>query len=279
MSTRRGLQVGIAEPYIAILIGLFGLMFGSFANVVIWRLPRGESLSSPPSRCPQCGGRIRWYDNVPVLSWLLLKGRCRDCGVKISARYPLVEALSGVLWVAMWYTLGATVALGFGIAFVYILLILSFIDLDTMRLPNPLVGLLAAIGVVGVVVAQVTGDLAVPLLTGTGALSEPWAFALLGLLIGGGLPLAISVLYSLLRGATGLGMGDVKLLAVMGIFLGPYVLMALMLGSIAGALGAVVVPKSGGMRRKIPFGPFLALGAVITVIVGPEIWTWYSAFL
>jgi len=179
----------------------------------------------------------------------------------------------------MWFVLGPTIALGFGIAFAYILLILSVIDLDTMRLPNPLVGLLAVIGVLGVAVAQLTGELAVPLLAGAGDFSEPWMFAAVGLLIGGGLPLAISVLYSLVRGATGLGMGDVKLLAVMGIFLGPYVLMALMFGSIAGALSAVLIPKDGGMRRKIPFGPFLALGAIMTVVIGPLTWAWYSAFL
>ncbi len=262
-----------------VLVALLGLLFGSFANVVIWRLPRGESLSSPGSRCPSCETPIGWRDNVPVLSWVLLRGRCRTCGAPISARYPLVELTSSALWLLMWVVFGSTLALGFAIAFAYLLMILSFIDLDTMRLPNQLVAVLAAIGVLGVVVAQLAGVLAVPLLAGNGALSQPWAFAAAGLLIGGALPLGISALYALLRGRAGLGMGDVKLLGVIGIFLGPYVLMALMFGSILGALSAVFLPKEGGMRRKIPFGPFLSLGAIVALIVGPQAWAWYSAFL
>ena len=262
-----------------LVVGLFGLLFGSFANVVIWRLPRGESLSSPPSRCPSCGKQIRWRDNIPVLSWVLLRGRCRDCSTPISARYPLVELTSGVLWLLMWMVFGPTLALGFAIAFVYLLMILSFIDLDTMRLPNPLVALLAVIGAVGVAISQLAGVSAVPLLRGTGVLSQPWAFAAAGLFLGGAVPLAISAAYSAIRGKAGLGMGDVKLLAAMGIYLGPYVVMALMFGSILGALGALALPREGGMRRKVPFGPFLSAGAIGVVIFGPLVWGWYSALL
>lgn len=262
-----------------IAVAVFGLLFGSFANVVIWRLPRGESLSSPPSRCPSCGTEIRWRDNIPVLSWVLLRGRCRNCSTPISARYPVVELTSGALWLLMWAVFGPILALGFAIAFAYLLMILSFIDLDTMRLPNSLVGLLAAIGVAGVAIAQFSGVAAVPLLPGSGALAQPWAFAAAGLLLGGALPLAISALYSALRGQTGLGMGDVKLLAAMGIFLGPYVLMALMFGSVAGALGGLALRGEGGARRKIPFGPYLSLGAIAVVVFGQQVWAWYSAFL
>ena len=148
--------------FVPLAVGLFGLLFGSFANVVIWRLPRGESLSTPGSHCPSCETAIGWRDNVPVLSWVMLRGRCRSCAAPISARYPLVELTSGVLWLAMWAVFGPSLALGFAIAFVYLLMILSFIDLDTMRLPNQLVALLAVIGVAGVVVAQITGVLGGP---------------------------------------------------------------------------------------------------------------------
>jgi len=210
---------------------------------------------------------------------VLLSGRCRHCSVPISPRYPLVELASGALWLLMWWIFGPTLALGFAIAFAYLLMILSFIDLDTMRLPNSLVGLLAAVGAAGVVVSQVAGVPAVPLLPGSGSLAQPWAFAAAGVVLGGGLPLAISALYSALRGQTGLGMGDVKLLAAMGIYLGPYVLMALMFGSIAGALGALALRGEGGARRKIPFGPYLSIGAIAAVVFGQQVWAWYSAFL
>jgi len=222
---------------------------------------------------------VAWYDNVPVVSWVLLRARCRSCGKPISARYPVVELLSGALWLLMWWLFGTTATMVFAIAFVYLLMILSFIDLDTMRLPNSLVGLLALLGVAGVVAAQVLHVPAVPLFSGSGALAEPWAFAAAGLLIGGGIPLAISAVYSMLRGKTGLGMGDVKLLAAMGIYLGPYVVMALMFGSILGALGALLMRQEDLARRKVPFGPYLSLGALAVIVAGPQLWAWYTAFL
>lgn len=258
---------------------LFGLLFGSFANVVIWRLPRGESLSTPASKCPSCDTPIEWRDNVPVLSWLLLRGRCRRCGASISGRYPLVELTSAGLWMLMWHLYGATAALFFAILFVYLLMVLAFIDLDTMRLPNSLVGLLAGAGSIGVVAAQVTGVWMVPLLPASGWLGEPWAAAAFGLLVGGALPLAISALYSAIRGRHGMGMGDVKLLGAMGIFLGPYVIMALVFGSVVGAVAAVATPRSREAHAKIPFGPFLAIGAIGCLVVGPWVWAWYAQFL
>lgn len=260
-------------------VGIFGLLFGSFANVVIWRLPRAESLSSPGSHCPSCDESIGWRDNVPVLSWILLRGRCRGCGQPISIRYPLVELLSATLWVAMWYLYGPTLALGFAIAFAYLLMILSFIDLDTMRLPNVLVASLAVFGLVGVLISELVGVRAAPLLSGAGWLSRPWAFASAGLLIGGVVPLATSAVYASLRGGAGIGMGDVKLLGAMGLFIGPYVLMALMFGSMIGAVSAVAFRGRGGSRRKIPFGPFLAMGGIACLAWGPQMWIWYSQFL
>lgn len=269
----------IDDVFVGLLITALGLSFGSFANVVIWRFPRGESLNRPGSHCPSCDTPIRWYDNIPVLSWLVLRGRCRACEAPISIRYPLVELLCGGLWLAVWMLYGTTLRFAFAAAFVYLLVILSFIDIDTMRLPNPLVGLTAAIGAVGVVVAQVSGIAVVPLMESRGVLEQPWAMAAAGLLIGGVIPFAISELYALVRGGQGIGMGDVKLLGVVGIFVGPYVLMALMFGSVIGVASSLLLSRGGGMRRKIPFGPSIAAGAVIVLFAGAQVWSWYLSVL
>lgn len=256
---------------------LFGLVFGSFANVVIYRFPRGESLSYPASHCPGCGSTIRWYDNVPVMSWVLLRGRCRDCGEGISPRYPLVETTSGLLWVLAWVLFGVTWQTLFAIAFFYLLLILAAIDLDTYRLPNVLVGVLAGVGVVGVIVGVAADAPAVPLL-GSG---EPVATALAGVASSAGIALAIALLYEVVRKRQGFGMGDVKLLAAIGVFLGPYGVMVLFVGSVLGAVVGVwqTARGSGGLAAKIPFGPFLAAGAVMVTAFGPAAWSWYWGLL
>jgi len=258
----------------------FGLLFGSFANVVIWRFPRGESLSTPGSHCPQCDVPIAWYDNVPLLSWMVLRARCRHCGARISPRYPLVEAASGALWLLSGVVFGMTVRTGFAVIFSYVLLILTFIDIDHRRLPNKLVGALGVVGVLGVAAGALLGTPALPLvgLSRDGVLSTAPVSAALGVLLGGGLSLAIAGLYRVARGRTGLGMGDVKLLGVMGLYLGPYVLMALMLGSILGASwGILATPRQDGISAThIPFGPFLAAGAVVTAAVGPALWNAYA---
>ena len=257
---------------------VFGLLLGSFANVVIWRFPRGESLARPGSRCPVCGATVRWYDNLPVVSWLLLRGRCRACGARISARYPAVELLSGVLWLIAVVAYGAGVqALAAGVFF-WTLLVLTFIDLDTMRLPNPIVAALAGAGLAGAVASQLAGVAWVPL-TETGA--SPLLMALLGALLGAGLSGAVAALYAGVRGRSGFGMGDVKLLGAMGFFLGPYVLLALFAGSLLGAIvGVVAASRSDeGLSRRIPFGPFLALGGVAAALAGPQAVSAYLALV
>jgi leader peptidase (prepilin peptidase)/N-methyltransferase len=263
--------------YVA-LVG-FGLLFGSFANVVIWRFPRGESLAQPGSHCPRCNAPIAWYDNVPVVSWLLLRGRCRSCGAPISIRYPLVEALSGGLWLLAGLRFGMSWTTVTAVLLFYLLLILTYIDIDHQRLPNAVVGALGLIGVGGVIVAQITRLPLVPLVgvTAGGLLGSAAASATAGMLMGGGLSLSIAALYGVVRGRTGLGMGDVKLLGVLGLFLGPYVLMVLMLGSVIGAVyGLAVSHRTGGVAAtRIPFGPFLAVAAVVTTVVGPDIWGAY----
>jgi leader peptidase (prepilin peptidase)/N-methyltransferase len=212
------------------------------------------------------------------VSWALLRARCRSCGVHIPARYPLVEALSGALWLSAGLLFGATIKCGFGVAFLYLLMILSFIDWDTMRLPNPLVALLAAIGFIGAVFAQLSAIEATPLISASGALSQPLVAALAGSILAMAISLGIAALYSAVRRASGFGMGDVKLLGAMGPFLGLYVLMALFFGSLIGAIYGIAAMRSSGktLRTKVPFGPFLAIGGVIALWFGPALWSWYA---
>ncbi|MDI6900207.1 MAG: prepilin peptidase [Anaerosomatales bacterium] len=261
-------------------LGLFGLIFGSLANVIVWRLPRGESLWSPGSHCPCCETPIRWFDNVPVISWLVLRGRCRSCGEPISGRYPLVEGLSGGLWVLAGALYGPTWRTVVAIALFYLLLVLTFIDLDHYRLPNPLVGLLATVGLVSAALTQLVGVELAPLVgvADVGAWSHPLLVALGGALAGGGLSLLIALAYGAVRGHAGFGMGDVKLLAALGPFLGLYTLMALVIGSFFGAGVGVATARGDAplSQRRIPFGPFIALGAIVSVAIGPSLWGWYA---
>jgi leader peptidase (prepilin peptidase)/N-methyltransferase len=262
-------------------LALFGLAFGSFANVVIWRFPRGESLSHPPSRCPACETPIRWYDNIPLVSWFLLRGRCRSCGTRISARYPTVEALSALLWAVAGVRFGQTWQTVFAVAFFYLLLILSFIDWDTMRLPDPFVGLTAVIGLAGAAASAAVGVALVPLTPSVRLPAAPLTTALIGALLGVGVSLAIALLYSLIRKVDGFGGGDVKLLGAMGVFLGPYVLLAFFAGSVLGAIYGVIATAASrlGLQTKFPFGPFLAVGAVLTALWGPTLWHLYAGLL
>jgi leader peptidase (prepilin peptidase)/N-methyltransferase len=264
-----------------VFITLFGLLFGSFANVVIWRFPRGESLSYPGSHCPVCDAPLGWRDNIPVASWLLLRGKCRACGVPISRRYPLVELISGALWLLAWVLFGFTVQTAFAIAFFYLLLILSAIDLDTYRLPNPLVALLAGIGLAGSVFSAFTGVVAVPLLPGGRLLGYPLAASLVGAVLASGVAWGIAALYASARKREGFGMGDVKLLAAMGIFLGPYAVLVLFVGSVLGAAYGIAQARRSdeGMSAKIPFGPFLAGGALLVTAFGPAVWAWYVGLI
>jgi leader peptidase (prepilin peptidase)/N-methyltransferase len=258
---------------------VFGLLFGSFANVVIWRFPRGESLSSPPSHCPACDHSIRWRDNIPVLSWLLLRGRCRDCGTPIPVRYPLVELASAFLWVTAGLAFSPGPATLTAIFLFYLLLILSAIDLDFMRLPNGLVALLGGVGYLLVLLAQTVLPRLAPLTpVESGPFAQPVVAALIGSVSAGGLSLLIALLYRRVRGRSGLGMGDVKLLMALGAFLGVYTVLVLFIGSVFGAaIGIAIALRSpkGGMASKIPFGPFLALGAIVTALAGAPLVGWY----
>ena len=265
-------------------LGLFGLLFGSFANVLILRLPRGESVFTPRSRCPSCGHPIRWFDNVPLLSWIVLGGRCRDCGARVSGRYPLVELCGGLLWLLAGVRFGPTPRSLLCAGFFSFLLVLAFIDLDTRRLPNAIVGIMALVGALGAVVSQTTGIALAPLVSiETGRLlDQPVIAAVLGAALAAGLSGSIALLYARLRGRSGLGFGDVKLLAAMGLFLGPYVLATLLAGSLAGTIGGLMGAARDGeavSTRQIPFGPYLALGGTLSIVASPVALGWYTTLL
>ncbi|MBE0476020.1 MAG: prepilin peptidase [Coriobacteriia bacterium] len=266
------------------LYAVVGLLFGSFGNVVVWRFPRGESVVFPGSHCPACGAAVRWHDNVPVLSWVALRGRCRDCSAPISARYPVVEALSAVLWLAAAAAYGPGPRGLVAAVFFWALLVLSFIDFDTMRLPNAIVALLAALGAAAALASELTGRPVAPLVgvAASGVFASPLLAAVGGAAAAGGLSLGIAALYASVRGRAGFGMGDVKLLAAMGPFLGAYALLALVAGSLAGSVAGVALAIRSGepvSAMRIPFGPFLALGGVAAALAGPSLVRWYASLV
>ncbi len=235
----------------------WGLLIGSFLNVVAYRLPRGESLAVPASRCPGCETPIRPYDNVPVLSWMLLRGKCRACGIAISARYPAVEALTAGLFAAVALVHGVTAATALGIVLVALLVPIALIDLDLRIIPNKLTGA-GAIAAVALTAALEPTELPERLAAGA---ALAFVFSLPAF-IGGGM-----------------GMGDAKLIGVLGLYLGwPVglaVLAALVVGTVVGIAIVARVGVSRGRKTGVPFGPFLAFGAVLTVLAGAPIIDWY----
>jgi leader peptidase (prepilin peptidase)/N-methyltransferase len=234
--------------------GVLGAIVGSFLNVVTYRLPRHESLIRPASHCTRCGTPVKSYDNVPILSWLLLRGHCRSCGAPISPRYPLVEALTAVLCVGA--VLAHRSAAGIALSITLILLVVpaALIDLEHRIIPNRLTAL-------GAVLALAIGLALDPA-------GEPERL-IAGVAAGGFLLLAA------LAYPGGMGMGDVKLAAVMGLLLGPAVAPAILVALIAGVLvGVAIIAEKGtgaGRKTAVPFGPFLALGALVAVFAGQPI--------
>ena len=240
------------------LAALGGLITGSFLNVVAYRLPRGESLVSPGSHCPSCDTPVKPYDNLPVLGWLLLHGHCRECGVRISARYPLVEALTAVLAVAVVLTKSSTDDIVLGLVLVGTLVPIALIDFDRRIIPNRIT-LPAAVAAVGIGLALKPAGVPEQLISGAAA---------------GGFLLVFALAYP-----RGMGMGDVKLAAVLGLFLGREVAVAILAGVLAGALvGGAIMARVGvqeGRKTAVPFGPFLALGGIIALLAGSPIVHWY----
>jgi len=251
-------------PLYAVLTA-FGLVIGSFLNVCIWRLPRGESVVSPPSGCPSCGKRIRAWDNVPVLSYIALGGKCRACRARISPRYPLVEALNAALYVLVFHVYGPGWHLVPFLALVSALIVITFIDIDHQIIPD-------RITLPGVLIGLVCGFF----LTRDPFLREAalgWKASLTGAASGFILFYAIALMS---RG--GMGGGDIKFMAMSGAFLGwKGVLLTTFAGSFTGSvLGLFLVAFKGkGRKTKVPFGPFLAIGCLLTLFAGQEILGWY----
>lgn len=243
----------------AILAVPAGLIFGSFATVLAHRIPRGEPFAAGRSRCPGCGATIAAYDNLPVLSWLLLRGRCRHCGERISARYPLTEISMAALFAATVLILGTDDwgSLAMGLCLCALLVIVTLTDLERRVIPNKV---LLAGAVVGVAIAAVAD----PTSLGPRAIAAAAA---------GGLLFLLALAYP-----RGMGMGDVKLAAVMGLYLGRAVAPALLIGFAAGAIvGLVLIARRGAAARKqaVPFGPFLALGGIAALWYGNQLLDWY----
>ena len=242
-----------------------GAIIGSFLNVCVHRLPRQQSVAWPPSACPNCGHMLAWYENIPVLSYLVLRARCRKCRAPISARYPIIEALTALMFlVGMWYY-GPSLLLAQRLLFGCVLIVLFAIDLEHHLLPNVVTLPAIAIGFI------------------FSFFTEPgWVASLIGIGLGGGLRFAVAEAYYRIRKEEGLGMGDVKMLAMIGAFLGwKLTIVTLMMASFTGTLVGIGVLASGrgGMKFALPFGTFLALGAAIAATVGPDLIEWYRGFL
>lgn len=234
--------------------GVLGALGGSFLNVVAYRLPRHESLVTPASHCTRCGTPVKPYDNIPVLSWLLLRGHCRNCSAPISVRYPLVEALTAVLCVGAVLAHSSAAEIALSVALILIVIPAALIDLEYRIIPNKITAL-GAVLAIGIGLALDPAGEPERLIAGLAA---------------GGFLLLAALAYP-----GGMGMGDVKLAAVMGLFLGRAVAPAILIALLAGVLyGALVVARKGtkeGRKTAVPFGPFLAVGAVIAVYAGEPI--------
>ncbi len=255
---------------------VFGLVIGSFLNVCIHRLPAGTSIVHPRSSCPGCGHLIRAWDNIPVLSYLLLRGRCRDCGTRISPRYPLVELLSGGFAAMAVARFGAGWEALLVFALIAAFLVITFIDIDHRIIPD-------AISLPGIAVGLAASFLPW-LLSGPhppGASPLPVQTpleSLIGILAGGGSLFLVAWGYQLITGREGMGGGDIKLLAMIGAFTGwKGVLFTIFVSSLTGTLAgiALMLRQRGDMKLAVPFGPFLAIGAIAYLFIGPETFAWY----
>ena len=243
---------------------LAGLGVGSFLNVCIHRLPRRESIVWPASHCTACNRALAWYENVPIVSWLFLRGRCRTCGAAISLMYPAVELITAATFAGGVAVYGMTPLLAVRLVFASALIVLVTIDLQHKILPN-------AITIPGIVAGFVASWFLPP----------GWMSSLIGIAAGGGALLATAEAYYRVRGQEGLGMGDVKMLAMIGAFLGwPLMLLTLVRASFAGSIVGVALLASGRgtMQAALPFGTFLALGALVAAVAGDGILAWYLGF-
>jgi leader peptidase (prepilin peptidase)/N-methyltransferase len=245
-----------------VVAALFGLLVGSFLNVCIYRLPRDQSIVWPASRCTTCGRSLAWFENIPVLSYACLRGRCRTCREPISPMYPLIEAATAVIFVAGYATVGWTPLLPIRLAFCCAMVVLFVVDLQYQILPNEI----TLPGIVAGLLAS--------------AVAEPgFRDAALGAVAGGGVLWLVAWGYERVRHAEGMGFGDVKMLAMIGAFLGWKLMLLTLVGaSVVGSLvaGALLLAGRARMQSKLPFGSFLALAAVPVSLVGDGVVSWYA---
>jgi leader peptidase (prepilin peptidase)/N-methyltransferase len=247
-----------------LLAAAFGAIIGSFLNVCIHRLPLGKSVVWPASACPHCGRPLMWFENIPLVSYFALRGRCRTCHGPISARYAFVEALTALMFAAAWWYYGPGMLLVSQLLLGCALIVLFAIDLEHHLLPD-------AITLPGILIG-----FALSFVTRPG-----WVDALVGIVVGGGVLYLIAEGYYRIRHEEGLGMGDVKMLAMIGAFVGwKLTLVTLMMASLAGSIVGVtlIATGRGGMKYALPFGTFLALGAALAATVGQDVTDWYLRF-
>jgi leader peptidase (prepilin peptidase) / N-methyltransferase len=255
----------ISYSLLLLFIFIFGLCIGSFLNVCIYRIPESKSIVSPGSMCPGCGNPIKFYDNIPVLSFILLRAKCRNCSAHIPLRYPAVEMLTGLFALSVFIKFGLSIEAPVYFIFIATLLVITFIDIDHRIIPD-------LISLPGIVIFFFA-SLAVP----TVSVKD----SLLGILAGGGILFIIAELYLRITGKEGMGGGDVKLLAMIGALIGwQGVLFTIFVSSMIGTIIGVIVMMIQGKNLKlaIPFGPFLSVGAVVYVFFGNEFINWYFSF-
>lgn len=248
------------------LVFVFGICIGSFLNVCIYRLPESKSIAHPRSMCPSCGTLIRFYDNIPIFSYMALRGKCRHCTAHISFRYPVVEFISGMFAVGVFLKYGMGLETLIYFTFIATLLVITFIDIDHQIIPD-------VITLPGIPIF-LAASLALPKIT----LIE----SILGILTGGGSLFLVAWLYHLLTRKEGMGGGDIKLLAMMGAIVGwKGVLFTIFVASAVGTLaGMLIIIKSGKtMKLAVPFGPFLAIGGIAYILIGPQLIAWYFNLL
>lgn len=256
--------------YIAVFF-IFGTVIGSFLNVCAYRIPKGESIAYPPSYCPICGEAIRHIDNIPILSYILLGGKCRNCDARISLKYPIVELLTGLLWAISYSRFGLTLELAYGLFFITVLIVLSAIDYDIKIIPNKLL-IPATIISALLLVLYPLGVKTIPLFDN---LSSGWAIG--GFFVGGGLLYLTAIVAHLFFKKDAMGGGDIKLAAFIGLYLGGYVLLALFISFALGAIVGIfmIMKDKKSAKEMIPFGPFMAAGSILTIFFGPQLWLGY----
>ena len=248
-----------------VLAFIFGVVVGSFLNVCICRLPLNESVVSPPSRCPQCNSSIRWFDNIPIISYLILGGKCRGCGKRISLQYPLVELLNGLLSLTLMFRFGPTLEFGVFFVFCSALVVVTFIDIAHQIIPDE-------ISLPGIVLGFILSFF----------MKDPgWRNSLMGILLGGGSLLFVAYAYYWLTKKDGMGGGDIKLLAMMGAFLGwisiPFIIfVSSLVGSVVGI--SLMSLRNQDSKLALPFGPYLAFSAVLYIFFGQDLISWYLSF-